>query len=260
MPTRPGQQWGTVTPEVIQDFLVGNDLKRGICNRYVRLIERMYDHLATKGMVSSNPARGLALKAPSKSNQAHEGTMWLSEAQQKAVRDKLHDGPGWKAQRNRALIATVLGGGLKVSEVLELRVGWIGPKQPDGSLYIEVHQVGAGRRHRTRVAAWASAVLVGWVEARAEFGLPGELVFPASTIGGTLHKATVYRQCAAVLAEAGIDPGIIKRRGARTLRNTYAMRELGEGQPLELVGEYLGLRTDRSVEYYEEQLKRKQKQ
>ena len=91
---RPGRDWGNVTPEVIQEFLVGNDLKRGIRNRYVRLIERMYDHLAAKGMVSSNPARGLALKAPSKSNQAHEGTMCLSEAHQDAVRDKLPDGPG----------------------------------------------------------------------------------------------------------------------------------------------------------------------
>lgn len=259
-PARPGRTWDAVTPEAIQAFLVGNDLKRGIRNRYVRLIERMYDHLAAKGMVSSNPARGLALKAPSKSNANHENTMWLNEAQQAAVVQKLPDGPGWKAQRNRALIATVLGGGLKVSEVLELRDTWIGPKQPDGSLYLEVHQVGAGRRHRTKVAPWAASILVGWVGARAEFGLPGELVFPASTIGGTLHKATVYRQVAAVLTEAGIDPGIIKRRGARTLRNTYAMRELSEGQPLELVGEYLGHRTDRSTELYQEQLKRKNQQ
>lgn len=259
VPARRGRQWGDVTPEVIQSFLVGNDLKRGIRNRYVRLIERLYDHLVAKGMVTSNPARGLAIKAPSKSNANHENTMWLNESQQAAVVKTLPDGPGWKAQRNRALIATVLGGGLKVSEVIELREQAIGPRQADGSLYIEVHQVGAGRRHRTKMAPWAAAILVGWVAARSEFGLPGELVFPAGSIGGTLHKATVYRQCAAVLSEAGIDPEIIKRRGARTLRNTYAMRELSEGQPLELVGEYLGHRTDRSTELYQEQLKRKTK-
>lgn len=258
-PARPGKTWAQVSSGDIQAFLVGNDLKRGIRNRYVRLLERLYDHLATKGLVDHNPARGLAIKVPSKSNASHENTMWLNESQQDAVVKTLPDGEAWKAQRNRALIATVLGGGLKVSEVIELRVQALGAKQPDGSLYIEIQVVGAGRRHRAKMAPWAAGILVGWIAARAEFGLLGDLLFPAKPIGGTLHKATVYRQCAAVLSDAGIDPEIIKRRGARTLRNTYAMRELSEGQPLELVGEYLGHRTDRSTELYQEQLKRKTK-
>jgi integrase len=253
----PGKAWSEVSADDIQAFLVGHDLKRGIRNRYVRLLERLYDHLAANGLVSHNPARGLAMKSPSKSNANHENTMWLNETEQAAVVRTLPDGEGWKAQRNRALIATVLGGGLKVSEVIEMRLPAIGPRQPDGSLYIEVQEVGAGRRHRTKVAPWAAGILTKWISVRAEFGLLGDLLFPAKPIGGLLHKATLYRQCAAALTEAGVNPAIIKRRGARTLRNTYAMRELSEGQPIELVGEYLGLRTDRSVEYYEDQLKRK---
>ena len=259
-PERLGKAWSQVSAGDIQDFLHRNNLKRGIRNRYVRLLERLYDHLAMKGLVAHNPARGLALKEPSKSNQHHESTMWLNEDQQAAVVKMLPDGPGWKAQRNRAMIATVLGGGLKVSEVLQLKVGAVGPRQADGSLYIEVQVVGAGRRHRTKVAPWGAQLLVGWIAARAEFGLSGDLLFPAKPIGGLLNKSTVYRQCAVVLTESNIDPAVIKRRGARTLRNTYAMRELSEGQPLELLGEYLGLRTDRSVEYYEEQLKRSKQQ
>ncbi|EKD97514.1 MAG: hypothetical protein ACD_23C00887G0004 [uncultured bacterium] len=253
---KSGKAWSDVFADDIQAFLVGNDLKRGIRNRYVRLLERLFDHLAAKGLVDHNPARGLAMKAPSKSNANHENTMWLNQLQQAAVVLALPDGPGWKVQRNRALIATVLGGGLKVSEVIELRTQAIGLRQPDGSLYIEVPVVGAGRRHRTKVAPWAAGILVEWITTRTEFGLPDDLLFPAKPIGGPLHKATVYRQCAAVLNKAGVDPTIIKRRGARTLRNTYAIRELERGQQLELVGEYLGHRTDRSTEYYQEQLKK----
>lgn len=259
-PARPGKAWSQVSAGDIQAFLVRNELKRGIRNRYVRLLERLYDHLAAKGLASHNPARGLAMKMPSKSNANHEHTMWLNETQQAAVVKMLPDGPGWKALRNRALIATVLGGGLKVSEVMELRTPAIGQRQADGSLYIEVQVIGAGRRHRAKMAPWAAGILMGWIVARAKFGLPEDLLFPAKSIGGMLNKSTVYRQCAAVLTEAGIDPTIIKRRGARTLRNTYAMHELSEGQPLELVGEYLGHRTYRSTELYQEQLKRKKKQ
>lgn len=247
---RSGKPWAAVTTNDIHTFLVGNELKRGIRNRYVRLLERMFDHLHSKGLVEGNPARGLAIKEPSKSNQHHEQTMWLNEAQQHAVIEKLPDGDGWKAKRNRALIATVLGGGLKVSEIIELREHAVGPKQEDGSLYIEVQPTGAGRRHRSKVMPLAASILAHWLRERSTFGLAGDLLFPTKPIGGMLHKATVYRQVAAVMTAAGIDPAIIKRRGARTLRNTYAVRELSNGLPIELVGEYLGHRADRSTLYY----------
>lgn len=249
--------WSEVSAGDIQSFLVGNDLRRGIRNRYVRLLERLFDHLAVLGLVDGNPARGLALKEPSKSNQNHDKTMWLTEPQEAAVVENLPTGRTWKAKRNRALIALVLGGGLRVSEIILLKVAAVGVKQGDGSLYIEVPTIGAGRRHRARVAPFAAGILLEWLTQRDASGLAGDLLFPAKTIGGALHPATVYRQVSAVLDAAGIDPELIKRRGARTLRNTYAVRELQDGQPLELVGEYLGHRTDRSTQYYQEQLKPK---
>ncbi len=42
---RSGKPWAAVTTSDIQTFLVSNELKRGIRNRYVRLLERMFDHL-----------------------------------------------------------------------------------------------------------------------------------------------------------------------------------------------------------------------
>lgn len=254
---RDTRSWSEVSASDIHSFLVGNNLQRGIRNRYVRLLERLFDHLAIMKLVNENPARGLAIKEPSKSNQDHEETMWLTPTQEEAAFEHLPDGKGWKAQRNRALIATVLGGGLKVSEIIALKPAHVGDRQGDGGLYIEVPQIGAGRRHRTKVAPYAALILSTWLRQREEFKLQGDLLFPAKTIGGMIHPSTVYRQVAAVLTAAGIDAELIKRRGARTLRNTYAVRELEAGQPLELVGEYLGHRTDRSTQYYQEQLKPK---
>lgn len=242
--------WRDIGTGDIHAFLAKNELKRGIRNRYLRLLERLFDHLMAKGIVPGNPARGLAIKEPSKSNQGHDKTQWLTEAQQEAVMAALPPPEGWKDARNRALIATVLGGGLKVSEVIKLTNGCVGARQEDGSLYIDVYPGGAGRRHRTRVAVFAAAILTEWMTTRKQLTIPGELLFPAKLAGGVLHPATLYRQVAAVLTEARIDPTLIRHRGARTLRNTFAIHELEEGKPPELVGEYLGHRADRSTRYY----------
>lgn len=242
--------WRDIDAADIKSFLIRNDLKRGIRNRYVRLLERLFDHFVAKGIVTGNPARGLAIREPSNSIQHNDKTQWLSEAQQLAVVGALPEPESWKDARNRALIAIVLGGGLKVSEVIKLTVGATGPRQEDGSLHIDIVPGGAGRRHRTRVAPFAAAILADWMATRKGLNIPGELLFPAKLGGGTLHPATVYRQVAAVLTQAKIDPNLIKRRGARTLRNTFAIKELEAGNPPELVGEYLGHRADRSTRYY----------
>lgn len=261
LPATTGEQadhcWRSISAENIAQFLDKNNLKRGIRNRYVRLLERLFDHLTALRLTAGNPARGLAIKAPTASNQNHDRTMWLTNVQQDAVLAALPDGTGWKAQRNKALIATVLGGGVKVSEVIELTVDAIGARQEDGGLCIEVWPRGAGRRHRTKVSPTAAGILTAWISARDAFGVSGQTLFPAKLIGGHLHPATVYRKVAQVLSDAGIDPGTIKRRGARTLRNSFAVRELSDGQPLELVGEYLGHRADRSTRYYTQLLKKR---
>lgn len=247
---RLAKTWRDIETEDIRAFLARNELKRGIRNRYLRLLERLFDHLVAKGIVAGNPARGLAIREPSRSGQYNDKTQWLSEAQQAAVVAALPEPKGWKNARNRAIVATVLGGGLKVSEILTLTTGTVGPRQEDGSLYLDLYPGGAGRRHRTRVAAFAAAILTDWLATRAGLGIPGPLVFPARRVGGVLHPATVYRHVAAVLAEAGIDPDRVKRRGARTLRNTFAIEALEAGSPPALVGEYLGHRADRSTRYY----------
>lgn len=251
---RKGKPWSAITTDDVRSFLASNDLKKGIRNRYVRLLEKLFDHLTALKLVDSNPARGLAIKEPSKSGQHHDKTMWLTEEQQQAVVEKLPEG-GWKAQRNRALIATILGGGVKVSEVVALRVGAVGARQENGSLYLDVHPEGAGRQHRTKVSPFAAAYLTAWLKERKAFGLQGDVLFPAKPIGGMLHTTTVYRHVAGLLTEAGIAPFIIKRRGARTLRNTFAVRELLNGQSIEAVGEFLGHHADRSTLYYKALIK-----
>lgn len=253
---REGKDWTSITATDIDGFLLTHELNGGVRHRYVRMLERLFDHLKPLGLADGNPARGLAVRSPTHSNQGQDQTQWLSGDHQAALVGALPAGQSWKHQRNRALIATVLGGGLKLSEILRLRADAVGLPLMDDSVYLEVRPGGGGRTHRTKVAAFAARILWAWVEARATFGVQGALLFPAKLTGGTLHPATVYRQVAKVLQAAGIDPREIKRRGARTLRNTFAMRELAAGGPPERVGEYLGHRAERSTRYYTALLKK----
>ena len=84
-------------------------------------------------------------------------------------------------------------------------MGAVGARQEDGSLYLDVHPEGAGRQHRTKVSPFAAAYLTAWLQERKEFGLQGDVLFPAKPIGGMLQTTTVYRHVAALLTEAGID-------------------------------------------------------
>ncbi|GIZ50085.1 tyrosine-type recombinase/integrase [Noviherbaspirillum aridicola] len=253
---RPEKSLREVGVDDIRRFLDANRLNKGIRHRYVRLLERTFDLLLGKGLVDSNPARGLAVAQPTRSGKGNDRTQWLSAEQQAAVLAALPQGEGWKDQRSRAMIATVLAGGLKVSEVIRLSLSNVGMKQEDGSVFIDVYPGGAGRWHRTRVAAFGAGMLLQWVALRKSLQLPGNLLFPAGPTGAVLHPATVYRQVKAVLAAAGVPEEQIKRRGARTLRNSFALRELEDGASPALVGEYLGHRADRSTRYYTELLPR----
>ena len=256
---QPGKSLVEVSPEDIREFLDRHMLTRGIRHRYVRLLERTYDRLQAMQLLEENPARGLAVRQPTRSGQHNEKTVWLTPEQQKAVLAALPSGGGWKQQRARAMIAVVLEGGLKPSEVLNLRICHVGSRQEDGSVFLDVYPGGAGRHHRTRVGAHAAAILLSWLKTRHALNIHGPLLFPASPAGGALNPATVYRQVRAVLADAGIPEGLIKRRGARTLRNTFAISALQAGEAPALVGEYLGHRADRSTRYYTELLPKKRR-
>ena len=238
-------------------------------HRYVRLLERVFDHLLALGLVQLNTVRALAVKAPTRSNQGHAGTAVLSPASQAAFLAALPEPVNWKRLRDRALLSVILGAGLRVSEAIHLKVDHLGHLQDDGTVPVELVPIGAGRRHRSRIQAFAVPTVLAWFLQRRGLGgagqgmpvetfdshpptplISGTLLFPADASGRALHPATVYRRVASVLAQAGIPAEMIERRGARTLRSTYAVRELAAGAPVSLVGESLGHVHDRATKHY----------
>lgn len=225
--------------------------------RYLRLLERVFAHLE----IDPNPARHAVFDVYKQAAGGRDvAKVILTEAQQQAFLAALplrvavnpydDETAGWKQRRDRAMQAMMLGAGLKVSEVIGLYTENIGQKESTGSIPVTISPGSAGgvvRWHRTQLRPFAVPEVVPWLNERKALKIPGPLLFPATFQGGTLNKATVYRQTKATFARAGI---AVPRQGGRTLRNSFAQRELAAGESVELVGEFLGHRLRKSTETY----------
>lgn len=235
--------------------LQGSTIRR----QYLTLLERVYTHL----QVRPNPATHVCFDIFKHRNSELLGKdapkATLSDAEQIAFmralpsaeavneKDPIH---GWKRRRDRAMQALMLGAGLKVAEVVGIYTESIGEKVVTGSVPITISSAATGgtvRAHQTQLRPFAVVEVLQWLRERRSLKVPGRLLFPATLDGGRLDKATVYRQVKATFLRAGID---VTRRGGRTLRNSFAVRELEAGESIELVGEFLGHRRRRSTEQY----------
>ena len=251
----------TVTDDDILQFLnsrtadedsTSGQLKSTIRVKYVRLLERVFQHLE----VAPNPAQSTAFQIYKTAGASGKDLdmVVMDTSQQQAFMDALpvaNDTPaGWKRRRDRAMQALMLGAGLTVAEAMHIRTRDIGALDAGGSLPVTVHPESSHsttREHQTLLRPFAIAELMQWMEERRKLDIPGQLLFPASlATGKPLDKATVYRQVKKTFARAGLE---MPRQGGRTLRNTFAVREL-EQESVELVGELLGLERRRSTEYY----------
>jgi integrase/recombinase XerD len=241
------------------------DLNSSIRIRYLRIFERVFQHLR----IHPNPARHAAFNIYKSGNKALRGQdvdkVAMTDAEQTAFMNALPAAPptsplgdraaassgrGWKRRRDRAMQAMMLGAGLKVSEVISMASDSVGTLDSTGCVPVTVSPAsttGTSRWHQTQLRSFAVAEVLAWRNERAALKIPGILLFPATLDGGTLDKATVYRQVKATFERAGID---VERLGGRTLRNSFAVRELKDGASIELVGEFMGHRKRKSTEHY----------
>ena len=255
------------TSPVSTHELPKKDLNSSIRIRYLRIFERVFEHLG----VHPNPAQHAAFDIYKSGNKLLRGQdldkVAMTACEQAAFMQALPEAPpvpehhpvsadpgiaarGWKRRRDRAMQAMMLGAGLKVSEVIGIFTDSVGVTDATGCVPITVSPAstaGTSRWHQTQLRGFAVHEVMAWKKERMALPIPGRLLFPATPHGGTLDKATVYRQVKATFARAGID---VQRLGGRTLRNSFAVRELKEGASIELVGEFMGHRKRKSTEHY----------
>lgn len=232
--------------------------------KYLRLLERVFAHLHARAGITdrANPATAAAIVVATRpEHQAarpEQPTVALDAAAQARLVATLRDfaarpvrepGPhAWKGPRDAALVAIMLGGGLTVAETLGLAPGKIGVPDTDGVLHIELTPgTGAWRTHRTRLDAFATPFVLGWARLRQEMRIPGPHLFPAARNGKPLKSSTLYYQVQAVMERAGVSAPHL---GGRTLRNSFAVRELAAGRAPEHVSEMMGHHRERAIGRY----------
>ncbi|WP_162044935.1 site-specific integrase [Undibacterium sp. YM2] len=262
-----GKPLRAVTPGDIVRFLDRGEATKGERNtkplslirvRYLRLFERVYAYIE----VQPNPATIATIELfNSASTGRDKSKVALDLVQQAQFIKNLpaaspYRGPectqGWKKRRDRAMQAIMLGAGLKVSEVVSLYIENVGEIDINGSVPITISQAsvdGNGADHRTQLRPFAVDIVMDWVLERKQLRLATRLLFPASLKDlKPLNKATLYRQVTATFERAGIET---THSGGRTLRNSYAFRELQkENASVELVGQFLGLKKQASAQKY----------
>jgi len=264
-------QWGlslySVNHEQIRQFLEATReidgiehkvLNSSIRLRYCRLLERVFTHIH----IEPNPARHAIFAAYQTNAAGHDQPKAvLTEEQQARFMQCLPeavpftlaqwDTPEWKRRRDRALLAMLLGAGLKVSEVVGIHTDMVGEKDQCGSVPVTITPRSVGgtsRQHQTQLRPFAALEVLQWREERILRQIPGELLFPANLDGKKLDKSTIYLLTKATYAKAQIS---VARKGPRTLRNSFAVRELeAEEGSVELTGEFLGLHKRKSTEKY----------
>ncbi len=162
--------------------------------------------------------------------------------------------PGWKRRRDRAMQLLMLCAGLRVSEVISLKIDAIENHvlTIDGSVQLRItsnanSNHNANHEHTTFLSSLAVPEVMAWRDERQKIGIPGLLLFPANLDGQSLDKATVYRQVQATFKRAGID---LVRTGGRTLRNTFAVQTLKNGSTNQELKDQLGLVLEKSVQTY----------
>jgi integrase len=235
----------SVDTGTIAEFVAGLDVKKPQRLRYLRLIERVLDHVREIELASTNPARFIAQdgEAAWRNARENEPTGFLDNTERATILAQLFApleeqsaAKRWRERRDRALVAVFLGGGLKTGDAIALTLDCV----PPGSEWLTIEADNPLFTRATRLAPFAVDVLGAWLEARRQAGLPGQLVFPGSPSGRPMHKATVLRAIDAIVEASGVAGRRAERASPQTLRNTYAADLFERGVSADQVGQWLG--------------------
>jgi len=234
-------------------------LNSKIAYRYLRLLERCYEHLD----VNPNPAQLAILNVDRAHLAKDDAGRTLSDEQlerffaalpAEAPR-KRQDTPfeGWKRRRDRAMQVVIALAGLRVSEAVGLLLSEVGRQSTlEGALVLTItpdEKHDTSHEHEVTLPRDGADELLAWLEEREKLAIPGQFVFPANLTGARMTRKTVYVQMRATFERAGMD---LSRSGGRTLRNTFAKRQLDSGTSPDELKDVLGLALERSAADYQQ--------
>ncbi len=237
-----------VVPDTVERFLINLEIKQDQRQRYLRLIERVFNYLRRDTFGTVNPATAVALHPEFEwaSVPPNDPTGFLDPSAYAALATFLAKEPAshlsavgsWRAHRDRAIVAAFAGAGLKMAELQVLTVSC---KFEDGDWLTFSEGVPPSER-RARLQPFALPILREWLSVRAQAETAGQLVFPATRAGRSMHKATVLRATNDLLCAADVRETHGERISPQTLRNSYAAFWFESEMDIETVTQTLGFK------------------
>ncbi len=208
----------------------------GTRTRYLKLLDRLCQHLIAIGVRDSNPATQLANSAAWPARGAVPPFL-TEEVDRRLQRFAL---PGvadrTSVLRRRAVVAMFLGTGITAREGRSVALQDL---YPSGSFpHLHVRGTLAQQGRRIPLEPFAIPVLEAWQAQRRQLPIHGDLLFALRESGEPITDMSLGIFVRDALNEIG---HASENMGARILRNTYCRRLLIAGVSRERVSELLGL-------------------
>lgn len=207
------------------------DAERTI-NRRLAALRSFHRHLLAEGQLQEDPfAR---LPSPRRPRSLPH---YLTPDEVEALLDAAGASPGPLGLRDVALVETLYGTGIRVSELTGLGPADLRP--PDDTGIAQLLVLGKGSKERfVPLNARAQEALWSWRdEGRPQWTRPGSPTrLFLSVRGRALSREAVYRR----LRDLGVQAGIRQRVTPHLLRHTFATHLVHEGADLRAVQEMLG--------------------
>jgi site-specific recombinase XerD len=215
------------TVQAFRAHLVASGLSSSAINLYLTAVRRLATEAADSGVLSSEVAAAIGRVKGVKSEGVRTGN-WLTVKQAEDL-IKSANATTVKGRRDRALLAVMIGCGLRREEAASLQVEHI--QERDGR-WVVLDMVGKGRKIRSiPMPNWAKAAIDVWIEA-AGFNT-GTLFRPVNKggkiAGGKMTGQSVFIAVKHYAAPLGFNIA------AHDLRRTYARLAYDGGSTLEQI-------------------------
>lgn len=224
--------------------------------RYLSLISRVQAHLISLQLRSTNPALHLLnTYAPEPQRPDPSALPPSADHRLCTLSDQAEQrqSAGWRDARDHAIIELIIGCGITSRQIRSLCDDplQIGLNDDPPWVYPVAARRGQVRPGRIPLAADAARSLQQWLAVR-RLRIPGPFVFPSNLAGEMMSAASVYRAVSETmrLAQEDKNAPVVDHLGPRTLRHTFATRQLRAGRPLSVLQQWMGHRNATATAVY----------
>jgi integrase/recombinase XerD len=210
--------------------------------RKLAAVSGWYAWLVSRGHLSASPAAGIA--RPRRPAGDPPATPGLTRDQAVALMRAVDTAPGPQRVRNAALMAVLLLTGARVGEVIGADAADLGTDRRRRVLWVTRNQ----ERHGLPLPPAAAARLDAYLASR-KARRTGPLF--ATSTGGRLFPADVWRLVRRLAARAGLPADLAGHLGPHAMRRSFALLYLDAGGSLRDLQNALGLTDPRATGRYD---------